>query len=92
MRMKSKHKQIEEYLQRVGYITSWQAITLFGLTRLASVISRLRMDGYRISTEIKEENGSRFALYRMHRDAFPTPRISRNSPQTPLPSPSEKIR
>jgi hypothetical protein len=83
MKMKSKHKQIEEYLQRVGYITSWQAITLFGLTRLASVIARMRMDGYRISTEIRKENGSSFALYRMHRDTFPTPRISRHSPQTP---------
>jgi hypothetical protein len=80
---KSKHRQIEEYLQRVGYITSWQAITLFAVTRLAVVISRLRLDGYKISTEIKEENGVRYAVYRMHRDAFPTPRISRHSPLTP---------
>ena len=75
--MKSKTKQIENYLIKVGRITSLQAFTMFGLTRLASVIFRLRKSGWVISTTIIHEGEVNYARYKL---------ISR--PESPRPSPT----
>lgn len=47
--MKTKGKiRILEYLQKNGSITTWEAIQLFGDTRLSDKIYRLKKEGYLI--------------------------------------------
>lgn len=65
----TKQKQVLEHLQRIGHITSWEAIMLYKATRLSAIIYCLRDKGYDISTETivdKDVNGNamQFALYR----------------------------
>lgn len=43
-----KTKLILDHLKLYGSITSMQAIELYGVTRLAAIIFKLRKDGYRI--------------------------------------------
>lgn len=50
MENKSQSKDILDYLQKEGSITSMQAITLFGATRLSAIIYNLRKGGYPIKT------------------------------------------
>lgn len=63
----TKTKRILEHLQRKGHITSLEAIQLYGDTRLADTILRLR-DKYDIATIMTEGkdrygNNTRFAIY-----------------------------
>jgi ribosomal protein S8 len=44
-------KAVLEHLQKHGHITSYQAIELYGATRLSDIIYRLRHYGYTIITE-----------------------------------------
>jgi len=46
----NKSELVRQHLLRYGSITSWQAINLYGETRLASVICNLRDKGYDIRT------------------------------------------
>ena len=41
---------VKQYLLKRGHITSWEAITKFGATRLSAIIYNLRKEGYRIVT------------------------------------------
>lgn len=43
--------RVLKHLKEHGAITSWDAISLFGITRLSAVIFRLRNKGYKIETE-----------------------------------------
>lgn len=46
------HKErVLEYLKRYGSISSMEAISEFGNTRLADTIFRIKKDGHRIRTE-----------------------------------------
>ena len=45
----SKTKKVLEHLQKYGSITSWQAIELYGATRLSAIIYNLR-EKYKISS------------------------------------------
>lgn len=54
------------YLEKHGSITGKQAWEAFGCYRLASVINRLRKDGYPIASEIVE--GERYAIYTLIQD------------------------
>lgn len=50
--MKRTQKQdVLEYMQEHGSITSWDAITMFGATRLSGIIYNLKKDGHIISTK-----------------------------------------
>jgi hypothetical protein len=49
----SKAKKVENHLLEHKEITSLQAFTLYGATRLSSIIFRLRKQGYNIDTEMK---------------------------------------
>lgn len=49
-------KAVLEHLQKHGHITSYQAIELYGATRLSDIIYRLRHDGYTIITELMRVN------------------------------------
>ena len=43
-------KAVLQHLQENGSITSWEAIVLFGATRLSAIIYLLRKEGYKIET------------------------------------------
>ena len=46
----NKSQKVREHLLRYGSITSWQAINLYGETRLSDVILKLRQKGWDIRT------------------------------------------
>lgn len=46
----NKSQLVREHLLRYGSITSWQAINLYGETRLSDVILKLRQKGWDIRT------------------------------------------
>ena len=56
--IKSQVGMVKEHLQKYGYITSWDAIELYGATRLSAIIYILRhKQGYDIETEkVKGKN------------------------------------
>lgn len=67
--MMYKSRQVEKYLLKHGHISSWEAIQMFGATRLAAIIFNLRKV-YNIETRevyIKDRNGRncRYADYYM---------------------------
>lgn len=64
----NKTELVRQHLLKYGSITSWQAINLYGETRLASVICNLRNKGYDIRTimcEFQDKYGNigRYARY-----------------------------
>ena len=70
-KVKSQKSEVLHYLKtHKRGITSMQAITLFGATRLSDIIFRLRKEGYEIETEqitTKNRYGhvTTFARYRL---------------------------
>ena len=48
---KTQKERVLQYIQDMGSITSWEAIKVFGITRLADVVFRLKKVGYSFSTE-----------------------------------------
>jgi len=50
----NKSQLVKEHLLKHGSITSWEAINLYGETRLSDVILRLRQKGYDIRTIMVE--------------------------------------
>lgn len=66
----SRHKpntkagKILSHLDKMGSITTWEAIKLYRATRLSDVIFRLKQDGYIIeSKKMKSKDGGTFAKY-----------------------------
>jgi Helix-turn-helix domain len=60
----TKKKQIENHLKRRTPITSFQAFTLYAVTRLAAVIFKLRQEGWKIeSVDRKATDGTVYAEY-----------------------------
>jgi hypothetical protein len=54
---KTQREAVIMTLEKEGYITSWQAFTDWGITRLAAIVSDLRKEGKEIITEsVKTEN------------------------------------
>lgn len=47
----SQIAMVRKHLNKKGSITSWEAIKLFGCTRLSAVIYVLRNEGMKIKTE-----------------------------------------
>lgn len=48
MEKMTQEKAVLQHLKENGSITSWDAITLFGATRLSAIIYLLRKQGYNI--------------------------------------------
>ena len=68
MAQTAKIEKIRKHLLKKKNITSWEAITLYRVTRLAAVIHKLRDDDWNITTKMitkKDDNGesSTFAKY-----------------------------
>lgn len=65
----TQYETVLTHLKAHKSITSWDAITQYGITRLAAVICMLRKDGYRIETEtVSKKKGERtmtFARYKL---------------------------
>lgn len=49
----TQNERVLRHLKDYKSITSWEAITEYGITRISSVIHRLRKNGFKISTEYK---------------------------------------
>ncbi len=46
----TQKEKILKHLQNFGSITSWDAIELYGATRLSAIIYSLRQEGYKITS------------------------------------------
>lgn len=51
MKRISQSDMVKRHLNKRGSITSWEAIKLYGCTRLSAKIYDLRNEGYQIETE-----------------------------------------
>lgn len=64
----NKTKEVLKHLKNKGSITSWEAIQLYGATRLSAIIFNLKDRGYlidsvRMESEDRYGNVSRYAKY-----------------------------
>lgn len=59
----TQQDQVLKYLKKKKTITSVTAIGVFGITRLADVVFKLKKKGYDIKTEMKEGAHGRYAEY-----------------------------
>jgi hypothetical protein len=60
----TQEQQVLEHLQKHHNITSWEAISLYHITRLADRIFDLRAQGYAIATNMqKSDDGKTWAKY-----------------------------
>ena len=61
--------KIERHLRKGKTITPMEALVVFGVFRLASIVHRLRQRGFCIYTVLKtDENGHKYASYAMEQD------------------------
>ena len=60
---KTQENQILNHLKKHKFITSWEAIQEYRITRLSARIYELRERGHNIITKNVSENGKRFAEY-----------------------------
>jgi hypothetical protein len=68
MKKKTKMEQVSKHLNEKRHITSWEAINLYGATRLSAIIFNLRDRGWDIKTQSITEtdrngNSVTFAKY-----------------------------
>ena len=61
----SKHRQVKDHLLKGGQISGLEAIKLFGVYRLSSIINRLRNEGLDIKTTMiyNSDGVTQFAKY-----------------------------
>ena len=67
----TKAMQVRLHLRKRGSITTWDAIKLYGATRLSAIIFNLRESGWDIESEWKtstDRNGntSRYTIYKLN--------------------------
>lgn len=62
---KGQSKQILEHLQKGYTITPMEALDLFGCFRLGARIWDLKDEGHEIITETEENEGKRYARYKL---------------------------
>ena len=55
--------QVLKHLRKKNSLTSWDAIQLYGITRLADTIFQLKSKGYDIMTVNESGNGKPWARY-----------------------------
>jgi len=61
----SQTEQILEHLKSGKEITPMDALVNYGCFRLGARIYDLRQQGYDIESELKQENGKQYAVYRL---------------------------
>ena len=65
MNKQSQNACIAIWLKQGHTITPLEALNKFGCFRLGARIADLRKSGYKIDTKMVEQNGKRFAQYRL---------------------------
>ena len=68
-----KTKNLIAYFFHTGRITPLQAWSMFGVTRLAVIMHRLRAKGHQIETVMHHEDGICYAEYKIPRKPLQTP-------------------
>ncbi len=63
--MVTQRDLIASHLARFDSITPLEALTRYGVMRLAARIAELREDGMSIVTDTRVENGRRYGSYRL---------------------------
>jgi hypothetical protein len=58
------------HLNTYDSITPLEALTRYGIMRLADVVFKLKADGYHITTTMKEHDGRRYASYRLGKPQY----------------------
>lgn len=58
---------VTDHLQKLGSITSWDAIVRYRITRLSEYIRQLRSMGYPIISEWERNNDKQFVRYHLER-------------------------
>jgi hypothetical protein len=67
-RGRTQRETVLEHLRRRGTITSYEALLVYKLPRLAARIGELREEGFDIVSEHKRDlAGARYVEYRLHR-------------------------
>lgn len=62
----TKTDRVRQHLARGKSLTALEAMSLYSIFRLASIIHNLRGQGYNIITDIKYDmNGTEYAEYRL---------------------------
>ena len=61
----TQENQILNHLKKHKFITSWEAIQEYRITRLSARIYELREKGFNIMTKNITENGKTFAEYNL---------------------------
>lgn len=62
--LKPQSKTVLRHLNTIGHITPMQALTVYGISRLAATIYDIRKIGYRVDKEMREDaSGHRYARY-----------------------------
>ena len=56
---------IINHINQYGSITPLEALTRYGIMRLASRVNDLRNEGFRIVSDMKVHDGRRYASYRL---------------------------
>ena len=59
----TKKKMVENYLNTGRTITSWEAIRLFGATRLSDIIFKLKKEGKQIQRRLINNEGTHYSEY-----------------------------
>lgn len=59
----AQKEMVLEHMQTYGTITPLEALTRYGVMRLADVVYRLKNDGLFIRTTLKKHDGRRYASY-----------------------------
>ena len=70
MSIETKTTKVKEHLEKQGSITTWDAIKLYGATRLSAIIFNLRKRGYNIKDNWQEDidkngNKTRYVKYEL---------------------------
>ena len=61
----TKSDKVMYHINQYGSITPLEALTRYGIMRLASRVNDLRNEGFRIVSDMKVHDGRRYASYRM---------------------------
>jgi len=64
-KVRSQNEQVLKYLQRGKQLTSWEAITMWGITRLSGRIYDLRQRGVKIVSTSIRKGSEHFSSYRI---------------------------
>lgn len=66
-KIRSQNELVLKYLERGRPLTSWEAITMWGITRLSGRIYDLKQRGVKIVSKTIRKGSEHFSSYRIER-------------------------